>query len=97
MKISTDKTVSEPAVEHGNHSTAKAGSSTAKLIYTCPMHPAVQQDHPGECPKCGMTLELKTVTARTGDEGNSALRDMTRRFWIGATLTLPVFVLAMAH
>ncbi|NQV24108.1 MAG: YHS domain-containing protein, partial [Rhodopirellula sp.] len=68
-----------------------------KTIYTCPMHPEVQQDHPGDCPKCGMALEPKTVTAGEDDEENAELRDMTRRFWIGAALTLPVFVLAMAH
>jgi Cu+-exporting ATPase len=61
------------------------------------MHPEVQQDHPGDCPKCGMALEPKTVTAGTDDEENAELRDMTRRFWIGAALALPVFVLAMAH
>ncbi len=66
-------------------------------LYTCPMHPEVQQDHPGECPKCGMALELKT--ARAGGDGadHAELHDMTRRFWIGAVLTLPVFLLAMAH
>jgi P-type Cu+ transporter len=68
-----------------------------KAIYTCPMHPEVEQDHPGDCPKCGMALELKTVTAGTGEEENTELRDMTRRLWLGAALTLPVFVLAMAH
>ena len=68
-----------------------------KSIYTCPMHPEVQQEHPGDCPKCGMTLEPKTVTADTDHEENAELRDMTKRFWIGAALTLPVFVLAMAH
>jgi Cu+-exporting ATPase len=68
-----------------------------KTIYTCPMHPEVQQDHPGDCPKCGMLLELKTVTAGTDAEENADLRGMTMRFYIGATLTLPVFVLAMAH
>jgi len=74
-----------------------AWKSTAKIIYTCPMHPEVQQDHPGDCPKCGMALEPKTVAAGTDDEENAELRDMTKRFWIGAALTLPVFVLAMAH
>jgi len=68
-----------------------------KSIYTCPMHPEVQQDHPGDCPKCGMALELQTVSAGSDDEDNVELRDMTLRFWIGAALTLPVFVLAMAH
>jgi P-type Cu+ transporter len=61
------------------------------------MHPEVQQDRPGNCPKCGMTLEPKTATAGTDDNENAELRDMTRRFWIGAALALPVFVLAMAH
>ena len=69
----------------------------SKTIYTCPMHPEVQQDHPGDCPKCGMALEPKTVTSGTDDEENTELRDMTKRFWIGAALTLPVFVQAMAH
>jgi len=70
---------------------------SGNAIYTCPMHPEVQQDHLGACPKCGMALELKTVTAGT-DEGESAeLLDMTKRFRIGAALTLPVFILAMAH
>jgi len=66
-----------------------------KAIYTCPMHPEVQQDHPGNCPKCGMTLEPKTMSAV--EEENPELTDMSRRFWIGGTLALPVFVLAMAH
>ena len=74
-----------------------AAPASAKVIYTCPMHPEVQQDHPGECPKCGMTMEPKTAVAGTDDEKNAELRDMTRRFWIATTLTLPVFVLAMAH
>jgi Cu+-exporting ATPase len=71
--------------------------ASGKTIYTCPMHPEVQQDHPGNCPKCGMTLEPKTATAGTDNEENTELRDMTRRFWMGAALALPVFFLAMAH
>ena len=61
------------------------------------MHPEVQQNHPGECPKCGMTLERKTARSGTNEDENAELRDMTKRFWIGATLALPVFVLAMVH
>ena len=68
----------------------------AKTIYTCPMHPEVEQDHPGTCPKCGMALEPKTITPDV-EEDDSELRDMTRRFWIGTVLTLPVFIVAMAH
>ena len=71
--------------------------SDATTIYTCPMHPEVQQDHPGGCPKCGMALEPKLASAGTDDDENAELRDMTRRFWIGAALALPVFLLAMAH
>jgi len=62
--------------------------------YTCPMHPEVVQDGPGECPKCGMALEPVTVSA---EETNPELLDMTRRFWVGAFLTLPVLVLAMGR
>ena len=68
----------------------------AKTIYTCPMHPQIEQDHPGNCPICGMTVEPKNVSAGSEQE-NAELRDMTRRFWIGAVLTLAVFVIAMAH
>jgi len=66
-------------------------------IYTCPMHPEIAQDHPGPCPKCGMALGPKQVTAGQTDEGNPELHDMSRRFWIGAALAGPVFILAMAH
>src|SRR2546430_15504734 len=68
----------------------------APIIYTCPMHPQIEQDHPGNCPICGMTLEPKTVVAGA-EEDNTELRDMTRRLWIGAALSVPVFLLAMAH
>ena len=62
-------------------------------IYTCPMHPEVRQARPGACPKCGMALEPEAPSAR--EEDNPELRDMTRRFWVGLVLTLPVFFLAM--
>ena len=78
-------------------STNQADSPAQKPVYTCPMHPEVEQDKPGACPKCGMALELKAGTAAEGDEENAELKDMTRRFWIGAALALPVFLLAMAH
>ncbi len=75
-----------------------AWKPTAKTIYTCPMHPEIEQDHPGDCPKCGMALEPKTAAAESdAEEDNSELRNMSRRFWIGTALTLPVFIVAMAH
>ena len=61
------------------------------------MHPEVRQDHPGDCPKCGMALEPAAPTVGAYGEENAELRDMTRRFWIGAALALPVFLLAMSH
>src|SRR6266436_3723861 len=66
------------------------------MVYTCPMHPEVEQYHPGNCPICGMALEPKTPSG-VGEEENAELRDMTLGFWIGAALSLPVFVLGMAH
>ncbi|MBN9533255.1 MAG: cadmium-translocating P-type ATPase [Alphaproteobacteria bacterium] len=65
----------------------------AGTIYTCPMHPEIRQDHPGSCPICGMALEPLVVTRDTPP--NPELADMTRRFWIGLILTLPVVVLEM--
>ena len=71
-------------------------AAQGRTIYTCPMHPEVEQATPGNCPICGMALELKTTHAGAREE-NAELTDMTRRFWVGAALTLPVFLLAMAH
>jgi Cu+-exporting ATPase len=65
-----------------------------RLEYTCPMHPQIVRDQPGSCPICGMALEPRTVTAE--EEANPELVDMTRRFWIGLVLTIPVLLLAMA-
>jgi len=60
--------------------------------YTCPMHPEIEQDGPGTCPKCGMALEPKGVDTN-GDDGE--LTDMTRRLWAGVAFTAPLFALAM--
>jgi Cu+-exporting ATPase len=67
---------------------AKAG-----VTYTCPMHPQIRMEGPGNCPICGMTLE--SLTASGAAAPNSEVADMTRRFWIALALTLPVFVLEM--
>jgi len=65
--------------------------------YTCPMHPEIRQEHPGNCPICGMALEPVTSGAES-KEDDSELRDMSRRFWIGAILTVPIVLLSMgAH
>jgi Cu+-exporting ATPase len=62
-------------------------------IYTCPMHPQIVRDRPGACPICGMALEPRTATV--GEGPDPELVDMTRRFWIGLVLTLPLLALAM--
>jgi len=62
-------------------------------IYTCPMHPEVQQVGPGDCPKCGMALEPMMPSLDEDDGGE--LATMTRRFWLLVALTAPVFALAM--
>src|SRR5476651_1487930 len=72
-------------------------AGAGKTIWTCPMHPQIEQDKPGACPICGMALEPKGGGAGDADEENAELRDMTRRLWIGGALTVPVFLLAMAH
>src|SRR5262245_26527001 len=62
--------------------------------WTCPMHPEIVRDAPGSCPICGMALEPMTITAEEPE--NEELRDMTRRFWTGAALTIPTLVIGMA-
>jgi len=62
-------------------------------VWTCPMHPEIRRSGPGSCPVCGMALEPLVATASTGQ--SDELRDMTRRFWLGLLLTLPVLVLEM--
>ncbi|MYN18139.1 heavy metal translocating P-type ATPase [Rugamonas sp. FT107W] len=68
-------------------------TAAAGTLYTCPMHPEIRQDHPGTCPKCGMTLE-PVVPELDADE-NPELRDFSRRFWWTLPLTVVVTVLAM--
>ena len=66
---------------------------TPGTMYTCPMHPEIRQPKPGDCPICGMGLEPEQVSLNDGP--SEELRDMTRRFWIGLILALPVLILEM--
>ncbi len=68
-------------------------SHTKEALYTCPMHPEIQQKGPGSCPKCGMALEPMMAQIEEGE--NEELIDMTRRFKVSAILAFPVFILAM--
>jgi len=68
------------------------------MIYTCPMHPEIEQDHPGECQKCGMTLEPRSRGVEAGDqEEQKEIRSLSRKFWSALVLTIPVLILAMGH
>lgn len=82
---------------HPAHAPAAPGpmpkGDLSAVEYTCPMHPQVRQMGPGNCPICGMALEPVLASAEQGE--SPELRDMTRRFWIGAALTVPVFALEM--
>ncbi|WP_162590408.1 copper-transporting P-type ATPase [Variovorax sp. RA8] len=79
---------------HGGHrGAARKMGGSADVEYTCPMHPQVRQMGPGNCPICGMALEPVVATEAT--EESAELRDMSRRFWIGLALSLPVVALEM--
>ncbi|GLQ90003.1 heavy metal translocating P-type ATPase [Dyella flagellata] len=85
------KFVAEPALYLQERRVLQAPVRGA--IYTCPMHPQVQQDHPGDCPLCGMALEPMMPSLDEDDAGE--VRAMSRRLWLLIALTLPVFLLAM--
>ena len=72
---------------------APAREQPQGVIYTCPMHPQIRQIGPGNCPICGMTLEPEVTTGETGP--SAELLDMTRRFWVGLILAVPVLALEM--
>jgi Cu+-exporting ATPase len=84
----------QPAENSGEHSSPAKEGAGKDAIYTCPMHPEIEQRGPGTCPKCGMALEPK-VTSADEPEDDGELRDMTRRFWVATALGVPVLLLAM--
>ena len=78
---------------HGATARKPAPPAGPGVIYTCPMHPQIRQMGPGNCPICGMALE--PLIASSGHEHNLELADMSRRFWIGLALSVPVILLGM--
>ena len=95
-----DSNAHDETARHGSHHTAPPAGAVhqdgMKSVgdYTCPMHPEIRQDKPGDCPICGMALEPVDMTP--GEEDVSELRNMERRFYVCALLTLPLFLLAMS-
>jgi Cu+-exporting ATPase len=90
-----DRFVQDPESYLSEQPAAEPSEADTEATYTCPMHPEIQQVGPGSCPICGMALEPMTVTAE--EQEDPELKDMTRRFWISAALTVPLVFLAMAH
>lgn len=86
-----------PGHHHHDHQGAATAASAAAAgaKWTCPMHPEIVRDGPGSCPICGMALEPMMPTANAGP--NPELLDMSRRFWTGLALALPVLVLEMGR
>jgi Cu+-exporting ATPase len=82
------------ATDEGRRDAPRGGPAPPAAGYTCPMHPQILRPGPGACPLCGMALEPIAPTAEA--EENPELIDMTRRFWIGLALTLPLFAIAMS-
>lgn len=75
----------------------QTASSSSKTIYTCPMHPEVEQDEPGSCPKCGMDLEPKQVSSEEDSSEKKAYKNMLQKFVWSVIFTLPVFFIAMSE
>jgi Cu+-exporting ATPase len=87
------KPVVKPAACCGGHGHDSSAPVAPGARYTCPMHPEVIQDGPGDCPKCGMAL-VPVAGAAAADD--TELKDLKRQLWIGAALSAPLFLIAMA-
>lgn len=70
--------------------------SSAKIIYTCPMHPEIRQDHPGDCPKCGMHLEPLNPTGEE-NEDQKETRSLSLKFWVGLAFAVPLVLLVVGE
>ena len=80
--------------DHGHHAEINPGTVAADTVWTCPMHPEIRRDGPGQCPICGMALEPLEPTL---DEGPTPeLIDMSRRFWVSTAFTVPLAFLVIA-
>src|SRR5260370_3608097 len=91
-EVQADKPGSCPKCEMA-HEPVDLSATTERVEYTCPMHPQIVRDQPGSCPICGMALEPRNVTANAS---NPELDDMTRRFWIGVVLTIPLLAVMVS-
>lgn len=91
-----DRFVADPFFYLSGGHKKRQKSQPKATQYTCPMHPEIIRDQPGDCPKCGMALE--PMGAPGADDGpNPELIDFTRRFWVSTALALPLLVLTMGE
>src|SRR3974390_903151 len=88
-----EKFLANPSMYTDEHDHRASIKVVAGTTFTCPMHPEIRQDHPGNCPICGMALEPLVATGE--HVHNLELADMSRRFWIGLGLAIPVALLGM--
>jgi heavy metal translocating P-type ATPase len=100
MTAHVDRDRHDHAHDHAHHGAATvaplpAVTAGTQVEWTCPMHPEIVRDAPGNCPICGMALEPRTATLE--DVENVHLKDMTRRFRVSVALSLPLVATAMAE
>ena len=93
-KLAAPATPAAPAAAAAAGTVTPPQAEPAGAIYTCPMHPEIRQDHPGNCPKCGMTLET-VMPSLDDDDENPELASFSRRFWWTLPLSVVVTTLAM--
>src|SRR6516225_3401470 len=90
-----EKFTADPARYIVSSPQGRAPAADGEVLWTCPMHLQIVRKEPGNCPICGMALEPMTPAA--GETENPELRGMTRRFWVGVALSLPLLAIAMAE
>ena len=83
----------DPWFYASGRSAERPKAAPADVQYTCPMHPEIIRDAPGDCPICGMALEPMLPT----DEPSHELTDFTRRMWISAAAAVPLIILTMGE
>ena len=79
-----------------NRPSKSVPAQDGKTIYTCPMHPEIRQDKPGDCPKCGMHLEPLNAGGKENEE-QKQIHSLSQKFWIGLALTIPLVLLVLGE